>query len=320
MNRSITTNTHNPRIAYGEALLELAAQNPNVVALDADLCKSTMSALVEGKYPERFFEMGIAEQNMAATAAGLALGGKIPFIHSFAVFVSGRAYDQIRQAICTTRLNVKIVGSSAGLSDFGDGATHQSVEDVALMRALPGMTVLSPCDALEVKKAVWAMAEFEGPVYLRLSRNDVPLLTRAETPFEIGKIQPMRAGADLAIFATGTMVATALEAARQLEKFDVSAKVVNVATLKPLDEPGVRRESDGMQGVITVEEHSVIGGLGTAVLETLGASRIPVQRVGIQDQFGMSATNHLELLEYYGLTPGGVVAAARSLMPNTVAS
>ena len=155
-------------------MLELAAHNPDVVALDADLCKSTMSTLVQEKYPDRFFEMGIAEQNMAATAAGLALSGKLPFIHSFAVFVSGRAYDQIRQAICTARLNVKIVGSSAGLSDFGDGATHQSVEDMALMRALPQMTVLSPCDAFEVKKAVWAMAEREGPVYLRLSRNDMP--------------------------------------------------------------------------------------------------------------------------------------------------
>jgi transketolase len=320
MNRIITTKSHNPRVAYGEALLDLAAQNPKVVALDADLCKSTMSILVEAKYPERIFEMGIAEQNMAATAAGLALGGKIPFIHSFAVFVCGRAYDQIRQAICTARLNVKIVGSSAGLSDFGDGATHQSVEDVALMRALPRMTVLSPCDAFEVKKAVWATAELEGPVYLRLSRNDMPPLTQAETPFEVGKIQQMRAGTTLAIFATGTMVAIALEAARKLEELDLSAKVINVATLKPLDEAGVRRESKGMQGVLTVEEHSVIGGLGSAVLEALASSRIPVQRVGIQDKFGMSAMSHGELLEYFGLTPGRVVAAAQSLLRDGGAS
>jgi transketolase len=320
MNRTITTKTMNPRVAYGEALLELAAQNPNVIALDADLCKSTMSVTVEENYPERFFEMGIAEQNMAATAAGLALAGKIPFIHSFAVFVTGRAYDQIRQAICTARLNVKIVGSSAGLSDFGDGATHQSVEDLTLMRVLPNMTVLSPCDALEVKKAVWAMAELDGPAYLRLNRNDVPQLTTTDTPFEIGRIRQMKPGSDLVIFATGTMVATAMEASRLLQEHVISAKVINVATLKPLDEPGVRRECEGMQGVVTVEEHSIIGGLGSAVLEALDGCRIPVRRVGIKDRFGMSGMNHPELLDFYDLTPGEVAASARSLMQNAVAS
>jgi transketolase len=264
--------------------------------------------------------MGIAEQNMTGTAAGLALGGKVPFVHSFAVFATGRAYDQIRQAICLARVNVKVVGSSAGLSDFGDGSTHQSIEDISLMRSLPNMTVLSPCDALEVKKAVRAMAELNGPVYLRLGRNDMTPLTDEQTPFAIGPIQLMKPGRDVVIFATGTMVAVAVEASRALEQKGVSAKVINVATLKPLDEPGVRRESDGMQGVITVEEHSIIGGLGSAVLEALAASRIPVQRVGIQDRFGMSGMNHTELLEDYGLTPRGLVAAAGSLMQNTVAS
>jgi transketolase len=319
MSRVVTTKTQNPRVAYGEALLELAAHNPNVVALDADLCKSTMSTLVQEKYPERFFEMGIAEQNMAATAAGLALSGKLPFIHSFAVFVSGRAYDQIRQAICTARLNVKIVGSSAGLSDFGDGATHQSIEDMALMRTLPQMTVLSPCDAYEVKKAVWAMAEREGPVYLRLSRNDVLWVTEADTPFEIGRIQQFRPGKDLVIFATGAMVATALEAARQLAACGISAKIVNVATLKPLDEAGIQRESQGMHGVVTVEEHTVIGGLGSAVLEALSGSRVPVQRIGIRDGFGTSGMSHAELLEHYGLTATAVVGAASELMEGRTA-
>jgi transketolase len=314
MHRVSPTKTRNPRIAYGEALLDLVEQNPKVVALDADLCKSTMSVLIQDKHPERFFEMGIAEQNMAATAAGLALGGKVPFIHSFATFAAGRAYDQIRQAICTAQLNVKIVGSSAGLSDFGDGATHQSVEDVALMRALPNMTVLSPCDAFEVQKAVWAMAELDGPVYLRLSRNDMPWLTEPNTPFGIGPIQNLRAGTDLVIFATGTMAAIALEASRELEGQGISAKVVNVATLKPMDEDGIRRESQGMRAVVTAEEHSVIGGLGSAVLEALSRCRVPVERVGIKDQFGMSGMNHAELLERFGLTSKGIALAARNLL------
>jgi transketolase len=249
---------------------------------------------------------------MAATAAGLALGGKLPFIHSFAVFVCGRAYDQIRQAICTANLNVKIIGSSAGLSDFGDGATHQSVEDLALMRGLPRMTVLSPCDAHEVKKAVWAMAECPGPVYLRLSRNDGPWVTEAETPFEIGKIQLLRPGTDVALFATGTMVATALEASGQLAAHGLSAKVVNVATLKPLDEEGVRREALGMRGVVTVEEHTIMGGLGSAVLEALGESRAPVRRIGIRDRFGTSGMNHAELLDHYGLTATAIADTAKT--------
>jgi transketolase len=310
----MNTTAINPRTAYGEALLELASRNPNVVALDADLCKSTMSVVIQETYAERFFEMGIAEQNMTGTAAGLALAGKVPFIHSFAVFATGRAYDQIRQAICLPRVNVKVVGSSAGLSDFGDGSTHQSVEDISLMRSLPNMTVLSPCDALEVKKAVRAMAELNGPVYLRLSRNDMSPLTNEQTPFAIGPIQVMRPGRDAVVFATGTMVAVAVEASRVLEKKGVSVKVINVATLKPLDQTGIQREAQGMKGVVTVEEHSIVGGLGSAVLEALSRCPTRLERVGIEDQFGLSGTSHAELLDLYGLTPARVTTAVESFL------
>ena len=249
----------------------------------------------------------------------MALSGKLPFIHSFAVFVSGRSYDQIRQAICTARLNVKIVGSSAGLSDFGDGATHQSIEDMALMRALPQMTVLSPCDAYEVKKAVWAMAEREGPVYLRLSRNDVPWVTEADTPFEIGRIQQFRPGKDRWFLRRepwsrppwkrgANLRHAASPPNRQCRDAQTAGR-----SRHPTRKPRHAR-------VVTVEEHTVIGGLGSAVLEALSGARVPVRRIGIRDAFGTSGMNHAELLEHYGLTATAVVGAARELMEGRTAA
>lgn len=304
----------NPRIVYGETLLALAAKNPAIVALDADLCKSTMSVLLQNRYPERFFEMGIAEANMAATAAGLALSGKIPFIHSFAVFAAGRAYDQIRQSICIAGVNVKIVGSSAGLSDFGDGSTHQSVEDLALMTALPNMTVISPCDAVEVRKILPAMIQHHGPVYLRIGRNDMPDLLEADDSFEIGPVRPLREGSDVVIFSTGVMVAKSLEAAENLQTAGISARVISVSTLKPLDVEGICRECQGMQAAVTVEEHSIIGGLGSAVASALRRQRIPIEFVGIQDQFGISGTSQEELLRHYGLTVEAIMDTAKRVM------
>lgn len=306
--------TANPRLAYGEALVALAAENPKIVALDADLCKSTMTVLMQDRQPDHFIEMGIAEQNMASTAAGLALAGMIPFINSFAVFVTGRSYDQIRQAICLPRLNVKIVGSSAGLSDFGDGSTHQSVEDVSLMRSIPNMTVISPCDALEVKKAVRAMVEFDGPVYLRISRTDMQTITDEGTPFEIGKLLRVAEGDDVAILATGLMVAEALEARTHLEPMGISARVINVSTLKPLAADNVLHQIAGVKCVVTAEEHSVIGGLGSAVADVLKRQCIPLEFVGIQDSFGISGMSHHELMVHYGLTADAIVNAAKDLM------
>jgi transketolase len=304
----------NPRIAYGEALVELAAENRRIVALDADLCKSTMTVFMQDRCPDHFIEMGIAEQNMASTAAGLALAGMIPFINSFAVFVTGRSYDQIRQAICLPRLNVKIVGSSAGLSDFGDGATHQSVEDISLMRSIPNMTVISPCDALEVKKAVRAMVDYDGPVYLRLSRSDMPAITDENTLFEIGRLLRVAEGDDVAIFATGLLVAKALEARSVLRQIQVSARVINVSTLKPLEADSVLHEVEGVKCVLTAEEHTVIGGLGSAVAEALRRKPLPLEFVGIRDSFGISGTSHEELMVHYGLTAEAIVNAVKELL------
>ena len=303
------------RKAYGEALLELGRSNEKIVALEADLGKSTMSNMFGAEFPERYFQMGIAEANMISAAAGLALTGHIAYASTFAVFASGRPYDQIRSSVAIPRLNVKICGSSAGLSDFGDGKTHQSVDDIALMRVLPGMTVLSPADYYETKKMVAAMAEIPGPCYLRVNRNDVPVVTGADDPFEFGKVRTMRDGRDAVIFATGFMVHQSLEAAKLLEAEGISARVVNVHTIKPLDVSGVQAAAKGMKGAVTVEEASIIGGLGSAVCEALAEGpancRVKVLRVGIQDCFGTSAQEYEELLENYHLTPADIAARVK---------
>jgi transketolase len=305
----------NPRMAYGEALVALGRRDPRVVALEADLGKSTQSILFKAAFPERHFEMGIAEQNMASAAAGMALAGKIPFIHSFAVFASGRVYDQLRNSVCIPNLNVRICGSSCGLSDFGDGKTHQSVEDVSLMRALPNMSVLVPADSAELTAMMERILEWKGPAYIRINRNDLPFITPADSCYAIGKVVPLRDGADAAIFASGIMCSKALEAARMLAEKGVSARVINVGTIKPLDGKAVVGFARGVRAIVTAEEHTVIGGLGSAVLEALrGERHAPVELIGIRDRFGLSAESYDSLLAHFGLTAEAIASAVQKIL------
>lgn len=291
----------NQRIAYGETLVELGRENKNIMVLDADLGGSTMGKMFEKEFPDRHMEMGIAEANMTSVAAGLAQTGKIPFTNSFAVFAVGRSYDQIRQTIAIGKLNVKICGSSAGLSDFGDGATHQSVEDIALMRSVPNMTVICPADANETRQAVRAIAEMDGPCYIRLNRNDYENITEEDAPFKIGEPTVLKEGSDIVVFATGYMVGVALEAAKNLEG-KVSVKVVNISTIKPINDKKIKEIVNECKAVVTVEEHSVIGGLGSAIAEVLRRTPVPIEFVGIENCFGSSAHGYQDVLQYYGLT------------------
>ncbi len=291
----------NQRTAYGNTLVELGKNDPRIVVLDADLCGSTMGKMFEIAYPDRHIEMGIAEANMVSTAAGLAQTGLIPFANTFAVFLVGRAFDQIRQAIAIGKLNVKLCGSSCGLSDFGDGATHQTVEDIAIMRAIPNMTVLSPADANEVVQALKAIVDFEGPVYMRLNRNDYENTTKEGEPFVIGQPKVLREGDEIVVFATGYMNNLALQAADRL-KDRVSVRVVNVHTIKPLNDERIIEFSRGMKGVVTCEEHSIVGGLGSAVAEALRREKLPIEFVGLNDCFGGSAHNYKDALNYFDLT------------------
>jgi transketolase len=305
----------NLREAYGQALVALGKKNRDVVALEADLGKSTRSVLFQGAYPDRYFEMGIAEQNMASTAAGLALAGKIPFMHSFAVFASGRAFDQLRNSVCIPGLSVRICGSSCGLSDFGDGKTHQGLEDMALMRALPGMTVLCPVDAIEVTKMMGCLLDRKGPVYLRINRNDLPFVYPEDEPYHIGKVARLRDGSAAVVFACGVMVSKALDAAEVLANEGLSVRVVNVSTIKPLDRDAVVAQADGMQAIVTAEEHNVFGGLGSAVVEALrGVRHAPVEFIGVQDSFGLSAENYEILLRHFGLTAAAMADAIKRLL------
>jgi transketolase len=305
----------NLRSAYGESLVRLGKKDARVAALEADLGKSTMSVLFEAEFPDRYFQMGIAEQDMTSTAAGLALAGMIPFVHSFAVFATGRAYDQLRNSICIPNLPVRICGSSAGLSDFGDGKTHQSVEDVALMRAIPNMSVLCPADSIETEKMMDCLLDWKGPVYIRINRNDLPFVTAPDEPYAIGKMAMLREGSHAAIFATGVMVSKALEAAAALAAEGISARVINVSTIKPLDRAAVIRYARGVDAVVTAEEHSLIGGLGSAVVEALRAvPHAPVEFVGIPDSFGISAEGYDGLLARYGLTAAAVAATVKTLL------
>jgi transketolase len=285
------------------------------VALEADLGKSTRSILFQAEFPDRYFEMGIAEQNMASTAAGLALAGKIPFMHSFAVFSTGRTYDQLRNSVCIPGLPVRICGSSCGLSDFGDGKTHQGLEDVAIMRALPGMTVLSPADSVEVGKMMDCLLDWKGPVYMRINRNDLPFVCPEAESYRIGKVWKLRDGTDAAVFASGVMVSRALEAAEALAKEGVSVRVLNVSTIKPLDREAVVGYAAGVRAIVTAEEHNVMGGLGSAIVEALrGVRHAPVEFIGVQDSFGISAESYEPLLSRYGLTAGAITEALKRLL------
>jgi transketolase len=305
----------NQRSAYGASLVRLGKKDGRVVALEADLGKSTQSAMFQAEFPDRYFQMGIAEQNMTSTAAGFALAGMIPFIHSFAVFAAGRDYDQLRNSICVPKLPVRICGSSAGLSDFGDGKTHQGIEDAALMRALPNMTVLCPVDSIEVEKMMDCMLDWKGPVYIRINRNDLPFVYPPEEPYSIGKVTMLRDGNHAAIFASGIMVSKALEAAAALASEGISARVLDVGTLKPLDRDAVIRYAGGVDAIVTAEEHTVIGGLGSAVVEALrGVTHAPVEFVGVPDCFGISAARYDDLLKHFGLTSEAVSKAVKTLL------
>ena len=303
----------NCRKVYGETLVELGRENERIVALDADLSKSTMTLLFQQEFPHRFFEMGIGEQNMISTAAGLALSGKIAFVNSFAVFAAGRPYDQIRVSVCIGKVNVKIIGSSCGISDFGDGATHQGIEDIAIMRAIPNMTVLSPVDGIETKKMVKAAVEYDGPVYIRINRNEMPDVFPENKEFKIGKPYLMREGKDVTVFATGYMVFKALKAAEALEKEGISLRVVNVSTLKPIDEEAVKELAGGVKGIVTAEEHSIIGGLASAITFILRGQAVPIEAVAIRDCFGQSALSYEQLLEHYGLTDTAIIEAVKKV-------
>lgn len=305
---------NNLREAYGRELLEIARQDKRVVALDADLCGSTMTKFLQDGIPERFFEMGIAEANMVSVAAGLALTGKIPFVNSFSVFAAGQPYNQIRQGIALPNLNVRIVGSSCGLSDAGDGATHQSIEDIAIMRAIPNMTIVEPVDAEETRKVVRASLQYKGPMYIRISRSSLPLLTNTQTPFNLGKMNVIARGSDIVIFATGFMVSQAVKAREILEKDGLTIRIINANTIKPLNKDELVKYIKNVKAIVTAEEHSIIGGLGSAISELLCDSKIPIIKVGIEDQFGQSASSHEELLEYYNLTPQAIVDKVKNLI------
>lgn len=299
------------REAYGKALVELGKTNSDVVVLDADLSKSTKTALFAKEFPERFFDMGIAEQNMVGTAAGLSLGGKIPFASSFAVFATGRAFEQVRNSVCYPNLNVKIAATHAGVTVGEDGGSHQSIEDIAIMRVLPNMTVVVPADAQEAKLAVFAAASTDGPFYIRLGRSGVPVIYDDNYQFEVGKAHVLREGKDAAVIACGLMVSQALEAADILAKQGVEITVVNCATVKPLDEETVVSVAQKTGAVVTAEEHSVMGGLGGAVAETLAKRYpVPIEMVGVTDKFGESGTPG-ELIKHFGLTPEDIAAAVQ---------
>lgn len=296
------------REAYGKALAGLANVNENIVVLDADLSKSTKTADFKDVCPERFFNMGIAEANMMSVAAGLATCGKIPYVSTFAMFAAGRAFEQIRNSICYPKLNVKICATHAGVTVGEDGASHQTVEDLALMRAIPNMVVISPSDAVEAKAVIEAIAEYEGPCYVRLGRSAVNVINDENTyKFELGKGVQLSEGNDVTIVATGIMVDVALEAKEMLAKEGINARVVNIHTIKPIDADLLVKAAKETGAIVTVEEHSVIGGLGSAVSEVLCETvPVPVVKVGVNDRFGQSGKPN-ELLEEYGLTAGHVV-------------
>ncbi|OGC23743.1 transketolase [candidate division WOR-1 bacterium RIFOXYB2_FULL_42_35] len=307
--------TEATRDAYGKTLVELGKENPKIVVLDADLAASTKTADFRKAFPERFFDMGVAEQDMIGTAAGLAASGKIVFASTFAVFGSGRAWDQIRISAAYTRLNVKIVVTHGGITTGEDGASHQANEDIAIMRAIPNLTVIVPADAYETAKVIRAAAKFNGPMYIRLSRIKSPLVYKDESfAYQIGKGITLRQGKDVTIIACGIMVAKALEAAEELSKQKINCRVVDLHTIKPLDKELIVRCAKETGAIVTVEEHSILGGLGGAVAEVIVENcPVPMARVGIKDMFGESGKPE-ELLVKYGLTAKDIAAAVGSVL------
>ena len=302
------------REAYGEALVELGRVNENVVVLDADVASSTRSILFKNAFPERFFNVGIAEANMTGIASGMAATGKIPFINTFALFLALRAADPMRSLVAYSKLNVKIGGGYGGFSDSYDGASHQSVEDVAIMRSLPNMTVIVVSDEHETKKAVFAAAKHEGPVYLRLSRAEIPQIYNEDMMFDIGKGIVNRIGKDVTIIANGYMVTKALEAAEVLKSEGIDAEVIDMHTVKPIDMDLILKSGKKTGRIVTVEEHSIFGGLGSAVAEVLSKNMpLPMEIVGINDVFGESG-DYEDLLKKHGLDKDAIVDAVKKVM------
>lgn len=300
------------REAYGKALVKLSNINDKVVVLDADLSKSTKTAEFKAAAPERFINMGIAEANMMGVAAGLATCGKIPFASSFAMFAAGRAFEQIRNSICYPKLNVKVCATHAGITVGEDGATHQSVEDISLMRSIPNMVVINPSDAVETEAAILAVAEYNGPCYVRLGRLAVETINDADNyKFEIGKGITLAEGNDVTIAATGMMVQLALQAKEELAKEGINARIINIHTIKPIDSALLVKAAKETGAIVTAEEHSTIGGLGSAVAEAVSEEYpVPVIKVGIKDTFGESG-KPAQLLEKYGLTVESIVNSAK---------
>ena len=300
------------RNAYGEALKEIGGKNKDIVVLDADLSGSTKTAVFKKEYPDRFFNVGISEQSLMGTAAGLAAAGKIPFASTFAMFATGRAFEIIRNSICYPKLNVKIAATHAGLTVGEDGASHQAIEDISIMRSIPNMVVLNPADGVEARLCVLKAAEYVGPVYIRLGRSNVPVIFDENYTFEIGKGVELKSGEDVTIIATGIMVAKALEASEVLEKEGISARVINISTIKPIDKDIILKAAKETKGIVTAEEHSIIGGLGSAVAEVLVENcPVPMKRVGVEDTFGESG-NGDERLVKYGLTPENIIKNVKS--------
>ena len=302
------------REAYGKALAKLGEENKDIVVLDADLSKSTQTAFFAKEFPERFFDIGVAEQNLMGTAAGLAAAGKIPFASSFAMFATGRAFEQIRNSIAYPSLNVKIAATHAGISVGEDGASHQSIEDIAIMRVVPNMTVLVPADATETVQAVRAAVKINGPVYIRLGRLALPVLFNDSYEFEVGKANTIREGSDVTVLACGLMVGPAIEAADKLAGENIKVRVINMGTVKPIDREAIVKAATETGAIVTAEEHNIIGGLGSAVAEVL-AQTVPVvqEMVGIKDTFGESGSP-AQLLEKYGLTAMDVAAAVKRVI------
>ena len=296
------------RDAYGKTLAKLGKKYDNLVVLDADLSKSTKTAVFKEEFPDRFINVGIAEQNLICVAGGLSLAGKVSFASSFAMFATGRAFEMIRNSICYPKLNVKIAATHAGITVGEDGASHQANEDVAIMRAIPNMTVLVPADAVETEQIIEAAYHYHGPVYIRLGRSGVPVLYDEKYTFQIGKASKLREGKDASIIAMGIMVSTALETAEKLAQEGIQAAVYNMSTIKPIDAAAIE-EAAQAGCVVTAEEHSIIGGLGSAVAEVLGERcPVPLERVGVMDTFGESGKPD-ELLKKYGLTSEDIVSA-----------
>ena len=302
------------RVSFGEALAELGEKYKNIVVLDADLAKSTKADLFEKKFPERFFPMGVAEANMIGVAAGLALTGFIPFICSFAVFVTGR-YDTIRMSVAYNLANVKIVGTHAGIGIGEDGNSQMGLEDISLMRSLPNFVVIQPADDIETKKAVEFAVEYKGPLYLRLTRQNVEKINPDNYKFDFGKGVILKEGKDIAIFATGALVYNALKAAEELEKENISVKVINIHTIKPIDKELIIETAKNIRKIITAEDHNIIGGLGSAVAEVLAENGIPakLKRIGLNDIFGESGSTS-DLYKKYGFDINGLKNSVKNFI------